>query len=461
MDIILKADNIHTRLFLLLEYVFTRTGGVLMKRKVVFRKYHYRECENFADYLEKMAVKGWIFKGWKLGLIFGRDSPHREIYTVEIFPEVDESDKKLELNTKDYIQDWRTAGWELVDSTRKFYIFRKIREDAIPVIAEKEKYENICRAEWDSFKNEFFMSCFIEALIFWRLFTTDFITYIFSNIFLLIFSAWNLIFLCESGLFLGFISWKIRSQKRLKKGENVFYGKRKGWVHIWIGLRSFLYYILTVIVIGVLISLIFRENNFGALIIIGAQLLFFGIMLWIRSFGEKKVLANLLCISVFLATLFACIVGISEEKRSSQAQLKEPDKILENSYSKGTLEEREIQKGILGEVIQYSISLYAVGEDGTQDSYGNRVVCYKYYSDRGWILDRIYSLYIDDEKVVIGENLREVLEVKQDPQKLETAVKFKDTVLYMTSREKLNQEQILLLCQILNHKKDSRAYIEK
>ena len=65
-----------------------------MNKRVVFKKYHYRECDSFADYLERMAAKGWIFKGWKLGLVFYKDQPRKETYAVEIFPEGDENDKR-------------------------------------------------------------------------------------------------------------------------------------------------------------------------------------------------------------------------------------------------------------------------------------------------------------------------------------------------------------------------------
>ena len=87
-----------------------------MKKRVVFKKYHYRECDSFADYLERMAAKGWIFKGWKLGLVFYKDQPRKESYAAEIFPEGDENDKRPEPNTQEYARYCEEAGWELVDS---------------------------------------------------------------------------------------------------------------------------------------------------------------------------------------------------------------------------------------------------------------------------------------------------------------------------------------------------------
>ena len=134
-----------------------------MKKRVVFKKYHYRECDSFADYLERMAAKGWIFKGWKLGLVFYKDQPRKESYAAEIFPEGDENDKRPEPNTQEYARYCEEAGWELVDSTGKFCVFRKIREDAVPIVTEEERYENVRKAEWKSFGGKFFLSCLFST----------------------------------------------------------------------------------------------------------------------------------------------------------------------------------------------------------------------------------------------------------------------------------------------------------
>ena len=85
-----------------------------------------------------------------------------------------------------------------------------------------------------------------------------------------------------------------------------------------------------------------------------------------------------------------------------------------------------------------------------QESDENRIICYAYHSDRDWILDRIYSLYIDKGEDITEENLWESLEMKQSSQKTETAVRFQDRVLYMRSREKLEKDQILFLRQALD-----------
>ena len=202
-----------------------------MKKRVVFKKYHYRECDSFADYLERMAAKGWIFKGWRLGLVFYKDQPRKETYAAEIFPEGDENDKRPEPNTQEYARYCEEAGWELVDSTGKFCVFRKIREDAVPIVTEEERYENVRKAEWKSFGGKFFLSCFMTALLYWRLGTAYYINYIFSDLLLLLLFTWTVLFAGELFHFLGFIAWIVSSNYRMKQGRRVFYGRGNRAVH--------------------------------------------------------------------------------------------------------------------------------------------------------------------------------------------------------------------------------------
>ena len=56
-----------------------------MRRKVIFGNFHYRECDNLALYLEKMARQGWIFKDWRLGMVFEKEEPQNLEYAVEVF----------------------------------------------------------------------------------------------------------------------------------------------------------------------------------------------------------------------------------------------------------------------------------------------------------------------------------------------------------------------------------------
>ena len=104
-----------------------------MRRKVVFGNFRYRECDNLALYLEKMAREGWIFRDWRLGMVFEKEEPQKLEYAVEVFSEGNENDTKPEPETEEFAVYCRQAGWELVSSRKKLCIFRKLSQDAAPI----------------------------------------------------------------------------------------------------------------------------------------------------------------------------------------------------------------------------------------------------------------------------------------------------------------------------------------
>ena len=46
-------------------------------RKVTYRFVNFRYMERgaFAEYLHRMALKGWHFRGWKWGMVFEQGEP--------------------------------------------------------------------------------------------------------------------------------------------------------------------------------------------------------------------------------------------------------------------------------------------------------------------------------------------------------------------------------------------------
>ena len=121
-----------------------------MRRKVVFGNFRYRECDNLALYLEKMAREGWIFRDWRLGMVFEKEEPQKLEYAVEVFSEGNENDTKPEPETEEFAVYCREAGWELVSSRKKLCIFRKLSQDAAPIMEPEERYRNIKKAERES-----------------------------------------------------------------------------------------------------------------------------------------------------------------------------------------------------------------------------------------------------------------------------------------------------------------------
>ena len=117
------------------------------KTKRVFKIYRYTQCDAFAEYLNRMAAEGWHLKNLGLGMIFEKGEPSGEIYDVQVFLKNKENDSVPSPDTMEYAQFCEAAGWEMVDSNRQFVIFRRTREDAIPIVTPEEKLEDVSLAE--------------------------------------------------------------------------------------------------------------------------------------------------------------------------------------------------------------------------------------------------------------------------------------------------------------------------
>ena len=48
-------------------------------------------------------------------------------------------DTRPEPDTEEFADYCAAAGWEFIDSSRKFVVFKKIRQDAVPIFTEEEK----------------------------------------------------------------------------------------------------------------------------------------------------------------------------------------------------------------------------------------------------------------------------------------------------------------------------------
>ena len=120
----------------------------------VFRYFRYTECDAFGQYLHEMSLDGWHFQKWQMGLVFEKGEPADITYCVEVFPKGSEMDLKPEEQAEEYADYCSVAGWELIDGQRKFCIFRRRDPDAMPIVTEEERFENVRKAErrellWD------------------------------------------------------------------------------------------------------------------------------------------------------------------------------------------------------------------------------------------------------------------------------------------------------------------------
>mgnify|MGYP001857039978 FL=1 len=418
-----------------------------MKKKMVFRNYGYRECDSFAAYLEKMASKGWIFKGWRFGMIFEKEAPRKEIYDVEVFPEGDENDVKPEPNTKEYAQYCREAGWELIDSTRKLCVFRKIREDALPIVTERERYENIREAEWKAFRGRLAYTCFMAVSEWYALLNTDFARNIFSDIWIAVFILWNLYFLENAARCVSYLFWKSRAKKMLEQGKTPFYGSRIKEISPWKTIQKIISYVVFLGIIAIVLFLADSGTMQMYLVFIVGMILMLVLLPALRPSREWHMLLQVIFAFLIIFIGFsALMVNMAEDSPAA----KENIQVIENTYGTGELEFTDELKGIFGSARRYSL-LLPDGYPRTDDPYDeNEIICQVYQSPYQWILDRIYSLYTKEEgEIPPDAEAWEAIETEQNRNKNYTTVKYGDRLLYIIGKKNLDKEEILFIRQAL------------
>lgn len=196
----------------------------MAEEKTVHKHYHYNETDDFASYLEQMAKEGWEFEEWTSGLLFRKAKPADVHYAVDIFPRAKNMDERPEQDTLEFSEYCRAAGWRLVDSKGKFCIFRRIRDDAVPIVSDEERFSNVTKAE--AFQRIFmfaFMAVYL-VLFLWIMFDVGFPDRTLSKYWHGIVLVWIVLSVMEKVKLISFIRWRIMAGRQFSSGEKVYYG---------------------------------------------------------------------------------------------------------------------------------------------------------------------------------------------------------------------------------------------
>lgn len=228
VDIILKIE------ISILDNLCWRKGGSAMKSqkeqrrfKRVFKYYRYIESDAFAQYLHEMSLKGWHFKEWKFWLEFEKGESQDIEYAVEVFPKGSEMDVKPGMDAEEYAEYCRAAGWELVDGRRRFCIFRKISESALPIVTEEERFSNICRAEWRWCLLSLLTTGVIYGTSAVRFTGSAFVIMLFSNAILFTLLTLALLPVYEVLQCISMAVWQVKAWRKIRRGDRPVYGKRR------------------------------------------------------------------------------------------------------------------------------------------------------------------------------------------------------------------------------------------
>lgn len=332
-----------------------KEGKKITHRFVSFR---YIERGAFAEYLHRMSLKGWHFAGWKLGMVFGRGEPEDIVYDVEIFSEAREKDLRPVEETEEYAEYCRAAGWEFIDANRKFCVFRKVSEDAVPIVTEEERVEEIWKAEGKRliFPTIIFGLFALDSSV--NAVKTGLENWIFSDLSLFILMILPAYFLENVLQWVFALKWYLTGKKRISSGKPVRYGLRIGY-RIW---NAFVYAALAVLIIG-----LYSLGMYKTAVVALAMWVFFGVLQAAENYfrpGRKngKRIRTIGCVSC-IAISFLLLAFVPEN----------------TSY-------KEINHSILGSTEEGSF-LLADSEEGedVQFSY------YLYRTDYPWIADLVWT----------------------------------------------------------------------
>ena len=105
--------------------------------KAVRKRFDYRQCDDFAAYLNHMARQGWHFKEFRSKLVFEKGEPEDAVYAVEIFTDGTEHDMQPSYKAFNFAEYCEAAGWKLIDQRVKWCVLKRVREDAVPIFTDE------------------------------------------------------------------------------------------------------------------------------------------------------------------------------------------------------------------------------------------------------------------------------------------------------------------------------------
>ena len=362
--------------------------------KRVFKYYRYIESDAFAQYLHEMSLKGWHFKEWKFWLEFEKGESQDIEYAVEVFPKGSEMDVKPGMDAEEYAEYCRAAGWELVDGRRRFCIFRKISESALPIVTEEERFSNICRAEWRWCLLSLLTTGVVYGTSAVRFTGSAFVIMLFSNAILFTLLTLALLPVYEVLQCIGMAVWQVKAWRKIRRGQRPVYGKRREM------------YVLYAIMILMLARLTFvwgSEGTAGSAVVLW---IWIGIImavlagLWFyrpsrRENWVLQIVAGLGIGIILFGGLSASLTGGSMDREEMLSAAQKLPLVL-TDYSRTdeeiTFSYYKERSSILGTMLSGTIEYgYPPEEGGGAFEEQERLSYTVYRTDIPWLLDQVWQ----------------------------------------------------------------------
>lgn len=430
-------------------------------KKTIYRSFDYTECDDFAVFLNHMAMQGWHFKEWKLGLVFEKGKPQETEYSVEVIPEnkkdQDKTTTRLLQDEKEFAEYCAFAGWLLLAKKDNIYIFKKLKEDAVPVLEAEERLKNIVKVErkertiWTVIFGLLFlmrMYCFWNNPEVWLFQEGMF----WSTIILLMGCVFDISYLISMFI------WKQNKIKKLENGKEIYFGKKENLFLITSKTQ-----LLGKGVCEILITLIFLyHRQYQAAVTIP---LLFGVDLTMRILEEiskvrfqwKREDKRYECYRAFRCALVFLLIQILDvslispmDMQEERVLMKEECPLVREDYMEV---EGEFEKaGYLqvssraGTIKRYDITYQDV-KSSIYPRNGSDILSYMIYeSENDWVLDCVYN-YL--EKHLYGEPQDQTeawgAEEAASGENYLYIVKYQDKVVRFGDTADLTQEEIQII----------------
>lgn len=202
------------------------------KRKTVHKGFSYRNCDDFAAYLNHMAREGWHFKEWRAGLVFEKGEPENAVYAVEIFTDGTAHDMQPSYKAMNFAEYCEAAGWQLIDQRVKWCVLKQTREDAVPIFTDEERFENVKRVTYFPSKKLLWVELLVLVLMFGMILYSPKV-YLFSLGQILWSIYWPMTFLRDLHQVLASRSWCKECETRLERGEPLYFRRQHNSALTW------------------------------------------------------------------------------------------------------------------------------------------------------------------------------------------------------------------------------------
>ncbi|WP_238476070.1 DUF2812 domain-containing protein [Clostridium manihotivorum] len=187
------------------------------------------ECEAVEEYLEGMAVRGWLLKSISGNIFsFKRIEPRKLKYSVDVLHKISEFDHKdtnVALEYRDYCI---AAGWKYICQKGKVQVFYSEEgADTVPIYTEgSEKFKSILKAS---------INFVIAQLLAMFIFIFNIYIQLFDNVDTALSNSYTLVFIAVMVTFgivtsmelIDFFFWLVKNIRYLKQNKNIKYSNFK------------------------------------------------------------------------------------------------------------------------------------------------------------------------------------------------------------------------------------------